>query len=278
MAKAQDRLQSRRSVLRVAASLFALGGVARLGDAAGQSSSSEVPDAGQLAHGDLVWPKRPSAIVPYDSSTASAADQLKKQWLQERDAFIRAVRENQRSPKELRQLATNFEAMTYEEFYLRYNADVLPSEILKYGAFDDLFSVGHVGIVDVASDGEKFVLEAVWGGVKKVQRVSYAQWIKDRSGSWVWLGRLKYQSADDLQKFVAQARTYLSRPYDFWNFDLADDSSFYCSKLVWLSLAKALDVYLDNDRNSKRSFWYSPKQAWNSPFVVRVNQPRNFTY
>jgi uncharacterized protein YycO len=120
------------------------------------------------------------------------------------------------------------------------------------------------------------VIEAVWGDKKKVQRVSYADWLAGRPDAWIWVGRKTGLTDADKSRIVQQATTYIGRPYDFWNFDLSDDSSFYCSKLVWLSLAQSLGKYLDGNSSSRRTFWFSPKQAWG--YVTHINSPRDYSY
>lgn len=242
------------------------------------ASAIERPDAALLQQGDLVWPRNQKSIVPYDASLEGNREALKKQWESERDAFVKQVRADPKATQRMRQIATEMEALSYEAFSLRYLADKQKSDIEAMGALDDLFSVGHVGIIEVAPDGRRFVIEAVWGTVKKVQRIAYTDWLKSRADAWIWVGRMRGVTDTDKSKFVEQAKTYLDRPYNFWNFDLGDDSSFYCSKLVWLSLVKSLNIFLDDNHSYERPFWYSPKQAWNSPLIVHVNSPRDYSY
>ncbi len=247
--------------------------------AAAQGSGIERPDASVLQHGDLVWPKNPKSIVPYDSSAASTSDAQKRQWEAERNAFVARVRDPKSGAgKDMLQLATNMEALTYTEFQVRYLAGVSPLDIVKYGGGDDLLYVGHVGIIEVAPDGKRFVIEAVWGSVKAVQRVAYEDWLKQRADSWVWVGRIRDLNAQAGAAFVAQAKSYIGKPYDFWNFDLADESGFYCSKLVWLSLVRAAKVAVDDNPDPGRMFWLSPKQVWNSVRMMRINVPREYAY
>jgi uncharacterized protein YycO len=242
------------------------------------ASGIERPDPTVLQHGDLVWPRNQKSIVPYDSTSEGNKDAMKKQWESERDAFVKKVRENSNATQQMRQIAADMEALSYEGFALRYLADKQKADIEAMGAVDDLFSVGHVGIIEVAPDGRRYVIEAVWGNIKKVQRILYTDWLRSRADSWIWIGRMKSITDSDRSKFVEQAKTYLDRPYDFWNFDLGDDSSFYCSKLVWLSLVKSLNIFLDDKHSFERPFWFSPKQAWNSLQIVHVNNPRDYSY
>lgn len=244
-----------------------------------QAGGTERPDASMLQHGDLVWPRNPRSIVPYDSSSASTADAQKRQWEAERNAFVARVRDPARNAtKQMLQLATNLEALSYHEFQSQYLANVTPVDISRYGGGEDLFYVGHVGIVEVAADGKRFVIEAVWGDVKMVQRIAYEEWLRKRDGAWVWVGRIGKLTAEQRNAFVTYARTQVGKPYDFWNFDLDDDTSFYCSKLAWQALARAAKLYADDREDPRRSFWFSPKQLWNSTHVLRINAPRDYAY
>jgi hypothetical protein len=60
----------------------------------------------------------------------------------------------------------------------------------------------------------------------------------------------------------------------FWNFDLADASDFYCSKLAWLSVRDALSFAIDGDENPRRRFWFSPKQL---PYLKRIERLTSLT-
>lgn len=245
-----------------------------------QRAAVERPDAAMLQNGDLIWPRNPKAIVPYDSGHETAREAVQKQWEVERDVFVARVRQDPASSQEARQLATNLEALSYGDFALQYLANVQKSDIEKYGGIDDILSVGHVGIVEVAADGRRYVIEAVWGAIKKVQRVGYEEWLKGRADAWVWVGRLTRLPDATKQKVVEQAKSYLDRPYNFWNFDLGDDSSFYCSKLVWLSYFRAVGEPIDR-KPARRDFWFSPKQLWNlhsSGAVTQINVPREYSY
>lgn len=249
------------------------------GVASGQAPTRiERPGATMLQHGDLIWPRNPKAIVLYDSSVEGTREEMKRQWELERDAFVRRIRADAGSSPQLRQTATDMEALSYEEFTLQYLAGQQRADIERFGAFDDLFSVGHVGIVEVDSDGHRYVIEAVWGKVGKVQRVLYADWLKERAEAWIWVGRLNNLNAEQISSFVTRAKAYIGVPYNFWIFDLADESGFYCSKLVWLSLKKSLDIALDDNPKTIRNFWFSPKQAWKSHWITQMNSPRDYTY
>jgi uncharacterized protein YycO len=162
--------------------------------------------------------------------------------------------------------------MTYPDFVKKYFAP-LPPETLEARGFASI-SVGHVGIIQI-ENGQPFVIEAMMG--KGVQRVAYAKWIGDRSGELFWLGRLNNTSPEVRATVATVAESYLKRPYDFWNFDLRDDSCFYCSKLAWLAITKATSIPPDGNPNGDRIFWYSPKRLLCSPNLQSIVSSGNYT-
>ena len=133
--------------------------------------------------------------------------------------------------------------------------------------------VGHVGIIEVDSDKKAWVIEALLGKDKQVVKHTYEDWLKGRPDEVIWLGRLRQISAEQRAKVAEEANRYKNRPYDFWNFDLNDDSVFYCSKLVWLSIYRSLGFAVDGDQDSNRLFWFSPKQLMHSPTVELLHDP-----
>jgi uncharacterized protein YycO len=74
-------------------------------------------------------------------------------------------------------------------------------------------------------------------------------------------------------EIAIEARRYVGRPYNFWNFDLADDTAFYCSKLAWLAIYRALGFPIDGVAEPKRSFWFSPKQFLYLKTIARMHDP-----
>ena len=77
----------------------------------------------------------------------------------------------------------------------------------------------------------------------------------------------------------------LGKPYEFFNFDLNDDSGFYCSKLAWMSVWRATSraaqrapVAVDDNPNPRRSFfdWFSPKQLVNARRVTLLHKPGDY--
>jgi uncharacterized protein YycO len=61
---------------------------------------------------------------------------------------------------------------------------------------------------------------------------------------------------------VKAAQAQIGKPYDFFNFDLNDDSGFYCSKLVWQCLWRTAKVAADDNPDPQRGKWFPP---WFSP-------------
>ena len=99
------------------------------------------------------------------------------------------------------------------------------------------------------------------------------RWLANRPNEVIWLGRVKGRSNDERASIVEEAKKYINRPYDFWNFDLNDDHGFYCSKLVWLSVFRSLSFAIDGNSNPERAFWFSPKQLLYLPAIDRIHDP-----
>jgi uncharacterized protein YycO len=89
----------------------------------------------------------------------------------------------------------------------------------------------------------------------------------------VWLGRVKKISSSYRAKIAIEAKKYIGRPYDFWNFDLNDERGFYCSKLAWMCMFRALGLVIDGNPDPKRFFWFSPKQLLYVNRVARLFDP-----
>lgn len=232
------------------------------------------PDPKTLQTGDFIWPKRPGEFVPYNSGTVSPYDVEKMLWLEERRRFIDKVRADQRSPLSLRQLATDLEGMDFSEFIALYQADSSPGSPREYGGGASVLYVGHVGII--AFDGSTpTVIEAVWG--KGVQQIPYDAWLKGREGAWVWHGRIFNRSNSDRANIAEAASKYVGKPYNFWNFDLADPASFYCSKLCWLAVRDALTFPIDDNSEPRRGFWFSPKQMLKARRIEKLFSPGSYT-
>lgn len=257
---------SRRSVMfGLAASSLKISG------ASGQvlfDSGPPLPRPEIFESGDLIWPKKPGVFVPYSQQSGIEVDQDRLIWEREKQEFLsRARLQPSIFPPE--QLAA-LEQLEYREFLARYQADQLPNTPGVYSTGGGLY-VGHVGIIDITPSRSIFVIEALWG--KGVVRHSYDDWLASRLGEVVWLGRLKGRPSDERARIVPVASKMIGRPYDFWNFDLNDDKSFYCSKLIWQAIFRGLGFAVDGNNDPKRSFWFSPKQLLYLPAINRIHDP-----
>jgi uncharacterized protein YycO len=227
-----------------------------------------LPDPKTFQSGDLIWPKKPGQWVPYTADYKSTYTQDKKRWLEERRKFLVRVRKKKdATPHEL-QAAAVLADMTFDEFLAMYLGNSGPRDLRSEG-IDFPVYWGHVGVIHIR-DSVPWVVEAV---IPKVRHVPYATFLADRAGASVWLGRLKDLSDSDRAKVVQEALKHERTPYEFFNLDLNDDSGFYCSKLVWLSVFRTLGIAPDDDPDPHRWFWYSPKQALNSGHVEVLFRP-----
>ena len=164
--------------------------------------------------------------------------------------------------------------MSYPDFVKRYFAP-LPQETLEVRGFASI-SVGHVGIIQI-ENGHAIVIEATTQN--GVQKVPYKEWIADadRRGQLFWLSRLNNTSPEIRAAVAATAERYLGRPYDFWNFDLRDDSCFYCSKLPGSPLPKRRASHRTGNRMVTACSGTSPKQLLCSQNLQSIVSSGNYT-
>ncbi|MBC5782619.1 hypothetical protein H8N03_06655 [Ramlibacter sp. USB13] len=256
-----------------------------------QAILAQQPDPNQFETGDLVWPKPAGAFIPYagvdpNKAAVSNGELAEEEWQKLRVDFIRSTRASAaQATAEDRtyqlQLAQVVEDMTYTSFINKYAADSSPEDFQTYG-IGQLAYVGHVAFVEVdAATKTPYVVEAVYGKnlacESCVQRVRYADWLKARGDILVWHGRLKNLDAAQRGAVLAYAKSQQNKPYRFFNFDLADDSGFYCSKLVWQSVKKATGVAIDGNDNPKRAIWFSPLQLMKSrAHIGLLSSPGNY--
>jgi hypothetical protein len=227
-----------------------------------------LPNKETFESGDLVWPKKPGTYVPYRNDVYASPEEEQRRWQVEKQAFIKNIRANPTyfSEADIAEL----ENMTFPEFYSRYAGDQKPGVPGTYSTGAGIY-VGHVGIVEVDRNKTPWIVEALM--TRGVVRTTYDDWIKSRPGEIVWHGRVRDLSPEERGKILAEAKKYLSKPYYFWNFDLNDDSEFYCSKLVWLAIWRSLGFAIDGDSNPKRKFWFSPKQLLYAKTIARLHDP-----
>jgi cell wall-associated NlpC family hydrolase len=249
---------------------------------------SDFPDPKTLQSGDFVWPKKKGAFVPrYRIDQPPSEEQ--KAWEAARE---RLLREDPSKSGLSPELAEKLKSMSYEEFETRYFAG--PAETAGKAAKSrsvniggQTIYVGHVGIVEIDAQGIPYVVEAAASvGLRgAVIRTPYADWLKNNSGMRVWHGRVRDLRAGVRKRIVTEAMKQLGKPYEFFNFDLNDDSGFYCSKLAWMSVWRATSsrwvaapIAVDDDPNPRRPFfsWFSPKQLVNAKRVTLLHKPGEY--
>jgi hypothetical protein len=226
------------------------------------------PPAPLLQAGDLIWPKKPGTIIPYNSRPGEADKRDALRWRKEKEAYLNQVRSNPNPSPQERERYAALQKMTYEEFANYYLGGRIPGQPATFGLGD--IAVGHVGIIEII-DGKPFVVEAMWG--PGVQRLSYADWLQKRPGELFWVGRLKGVPPEKRAAVAQRAAEQIGKPYNFWDFDLEDANGFYCSKLAWLSILQGAGFPPDDDPDPNRVLWYSPKQLIKSKHVELIANP-----
>jgi Permuted papain-like amidase enzyme, YaeF/YiiX, C92 family len=229
------------------------------------------PAAALLQAGDLIWPKKPGTIVPYNSRPGEADKSDALRWRNEREAYLDQIRHNPNPSPQEKERYSALQKMTYEEFASYYLGDRIPGQPATYGLGD--IAVGHVGIIEI-TDGRPFVVEAMIG--PGVRRLSYADWLRDRPGEFIWVGRLRGVPPEKRAAVAECAAKQIGKPYKFFDFDLEDASGFYCSKLAWLSVRLGAGFPPDDDPNPNRMLWYSPKQLMKSNHIELIVNPGDY--
>lgn len=207
--------------------------------------ASSLPAGIKLEHGDLIWARNKDRWIPYKIPQLKALINAPRNADDWAGAAKVATLTNQP-----RQAA----GRKYELF------------------FDTLqWSVGHVAIV--SRSGNKISIVEAANEDEGVTSTPLKEWPASWSKQDVfWIGRLDGIDKTDIAKFVAVAemQATLKRPCDIKNTNLGDDTSFYCSKLVWFALMKALNKAADGNPSPDRLLPYSPKQLIHSPLVRLV--------
>lgn len=235
----------------------------------GDSTDLPRPNPSLFQSGDFVWPKKPGVYVPYNAGSTNSPDLDRERWNRERDAYLKKNKDSATADKVLQQRLETLRTMDFREFIATYAGGQEPGVPGVYSGGS--VSVGHMGIIEVDSNKVPWVIEALLD--QGVVRTKYVDWVKQRSDEVIWLGRIRQLSAEHRAKVATEAKHYLGKPYDFWNFDLNDDSGFYCSKLAWLSIFRSLGFGIDGKNDPKRSIWFSPKQFLYLPTIDRLHDP-----
>jgi uncharacterized protein YycO len=178
----------------------------------------------------------------------------------------------------LRQMSyPEFQALFFQD---RESGDLRRQERSLFSA--QHLSVGHVGILEIDGEGKIWVIEAVPKGSKGysviferisngVIRTPYDAWAKEHEGYNIWHGRVNTDNGG--ARIAEAAKSFLGHDYWIWSLDFADETAFYCSKLVWVSVNKALGFALDGDNNMARQLWLSPKRLMKLETVSMLFSP-----
>jgi hypothetical protein len=227
-----------------------------------------------------VWPKRKGAVVPKLNQPMSEEEEA---W---NAARARLLQEPLSQSGLSAEAAERLRHMSYREFEALYFAGGGAAEKSFSVGLPDIY-VGHVGLIEVDSHGTPYIIEAVPIARLKgtVIRSPYADWLRQHSGMQVWHGRARDVPEDLGRRLIVQAMKQLGKPYEFFNFDLNDDSGFYCSKLAWMSVWRATasgssstPIALDDNPNPRRPFfnWFTPKQLANSRHITLLHKPDEY--
>jgi hypothetical protein len=223
--------------------------------------------------------------MPQARSAEPKLDEDRPEWEAARQQLLANPQAAGISPE----VAERLKTMTYAEFereYFSLSARDLPPSAAPSarGALPGPISVGHVGMIQVESNGGAFIVEAIpsWRGSphKGVVRLPYAEWLGGYTNIQVWHGRLRGVDADAGKRLLDVALKQVGKPYDFFNFNLNDDSGFYCSKLIWLCAWRGLNVAIDDDPNPNRGTrfppWFSPKALIGVRHVELLHSPGEY--
>jgi hypothetical protein len=235
------------------------------------------PDPRQFQSGDFLWPKPPGEFIPYSTGTGMSREEEREMWLRERDAYVSKATAS--TDPATRASAERVRNMTFEDFHSLYT-ESLPAAAPREYSYGTI-GFGHVGILEVDDGGKHRVIEAMPSTYKAalapvsngVIESLYTDWIAARSGENVWHGRIADRAPEERKLISLEARKYLGRSYNFWNLDLSDSSEFYCSKLCCVSISNALRIPIDGNGNTKRDFWFSPRQLLKLDNIIKLHSP-----
>jgi uncharacterized protein YycO len=219
-----------------------------------QHTTAPLPSS--LREGDLVFPRPHGRIVLFGDGAISHEEE---EWRRQRGKYLEGLRKRTSLSKEETAWGVKLERMTYEECRRFFEGDVQTKGIQEFGSSaPGPVYIGHVGIIQLEG-GQPYVIEAV---PKAVRIIRYEDWLSNAGSEvWVWHATLSGPVLSDPKMrsaILRVARSFVGSTYDLWNFDLSDRGSFYCSKLVWLSIKEATGIAIDNNNNAKRYGWISP--------------------
>ena len=280
----------RRDVLKglSAASFAALG--TRLAQAAPVPPH---PDATTFQSGDFLWPAKAGDFIPRYSVRGIGRNEEAELWEAERRKFVEEARASGNADQIA--AASEMQRLTYEEFKARYFDGGAGAGGTEPGTATRGFAprgigipqVGHVALIEVDAGGVPWVIEAMPKSVYRYEslysrfpngviRTLYSDWIEQHKAYNVWHGRLKNIDKPQRARIVEEAKPFLGKDYWFWSFNLNDETAFYCSKLVWVSVWKAIKVALDGDNSFSRKFWVTPKQLVYATSIELLHNPGSY--
>jgi uncharacterized protein YycO len=238
----------------------------------GRGEQANILSADTLQSGDLIFPRRPGATVIYKSAAGIAGLSGERRAWEADKAKILAegkVGDFTLTPSDQSRLR----ALSYESFLRDYSgpatADVFTDTMTTLR-----MTTGHVAIV-VREGQEINVVEAVSAGVICQPYETFA---KVHHADMLWHARLKGRTEQERSSFARLAATQTGKDYDIMSFDLLDDRTFYCSKLVWWSAWRSLGTALDENPDPIRRFltWFSPKKLLNLRSVEKIVSPGRY--
>jgi len=120
------------------------------------------------------------------------------------------------------------------------DADSISDAIESVTGGENKLSFSHVGIVDLNSDGEPVVLEAISKGVCYTSLDSFLlRSTNKKCKPKVEVGRLKPEFTGLINKALESGEKLIGKPYD--DVYLMGDSTYYCSELIYEMFAKVQD-------------------------------------
>ena len=243
------------------------------------------PDPATFQSGDFLWPAKSGDFIPRYSVRGIAPNGEAVKWEEERRKFIEDARASGNADQFA--AAEQMERLTYDEFQSRYfngGDSGVRERGLTRGIGIAIPHVGHVALIEVGASGAAWVIEAMpkaqyryeslYSRFKNgVIRTAYGDWIEQHKAYNIWQGRLKNIDQAQRARIADAAKPHLGKDYWFWSFNLNDESAFYCSKLIWVSVWKAMNVALDGDQSFARRFWVTPKQLVYATSIELLHNP-----
>ncbi|OQZ00597.1 MAG: hypothetical protein B6D35_06015 [Candidatus Brocadia sp. UTAMX2] len=256
-------------------------------------SAPIVPDPSTFKAGDLIWPKKPNKSVYYDTRDNDIYEVNKKQWEKDKEVYIKEVQNDPAATDQDRASADWLKNISFDEFmrlYLGDDSSDWKKEDWKGFAFDrcgegpemGIYSyygynfpwiyVGHVGMI-FFKDNAPWVVEAT---PTKVRKIPYNKWLEEYKEANVWHGRMIDVNIQELSNIVKEALKQEGKPYSLFYRNLNDEKKFYCSKLIWFSYYRALGKSIDDNIETSRVLWYTPKQLMKSAHVKVLFNPGKY--